>query len=101
MLHIRGWYFNPSQRYVQSVDDEDAILEGDEKARIEAEEKAKKLAQERERAAQAAIKYHTVRSGDTLSKIAVKYHTTVRNICRLNGIKETTTLQIGRKLRVR
>ena len=53
------------------------------------------------RAAQAAIKYHTVRSGDTLSKIAVKYHTTVRNICRLNGIKETTTLQIGRKLRVR
>ncbi len=101
MLHIRGWYFNPSQRYVQSVDDEDAIWEGDEKARIEAEEKAKKLAQERERAAQAAIKYHTVRSGDTLSKIAVKYHTTVRNICRLNGIKETTTLQIGRKLRVR
>ena len=43
----------------------------------------------------------TVRSGDTLGKIAQKNHTTIRALCRLNGIKETTTLQIGRRLRVR
>ena len=47
------------------------------------------------------MKYHTVRKGDTLSKIAVKYHTSVNTLCRLNGIKQTTTLQIGRRLRVR
>jgi LysM repeat protein len=47
------------------------------------------------------MRYHTVRSGDTLSAIARKYHTSVREICRLNGIKETTILSIGRRLRVR
>ena len=46
------------------------------------------------------MRYHTVRSGDTLSGIAKKYHTTVKALCRLNGIKETTVLQIGKKLRV-
>lgn len=101
MLHIRSWYFNPSQKYVQDVDDEDAIWEGDEKARIEKEEREKQLAAERERAAQAAMRWHTIKKGDTLSGLAVKYHTSVNTLCRLNGIKPTTTLQIGRKLRVR
>jgi murein DD-endopeptidase MepM/ murein hydrolase activator NlpD len=45
--------------------------------------------------------YYTVRKGDTLGKIAGKYHTTVSKLCKLNKIKETTILQIGRKLRVR
>ncbi len=51
--------------------------------------------------AKAAMRYHTIRSGDTLGALARKYGTTVSNICRLNGIKSTTTLRIGRKLRVR
>lgn len=45
--------------------------------------------------------YYRVKSGDTLSQIAAKNNTTVAAICRLNGIKQTTTLQIGRSLRVR
>jgi len=53
------------------------------------------------RAEQAAMKYHKVRSGDTLSGIAKKYHTTVRKLCQLNKIKETKILQIGQKIRVR
>lgn len=53
------------------------------------------------RAAAAAMKYHKVRSGDTLSGIAKKYGTSVKALCRLNGIKETKVLQIGQKLRVR
>ncbi len=46
-------------------------------------------------------KYHTVKQGDTLYALAKKYHTTVDKICKLNKIKETTILQIGRKLRVK
>lgn len=46
------------------------------------------------------IQYHKVRSGDTLGAIARKYHTTVSRLCRLNGIKSTTILRIGRRLRV-
>ena len=45
------------------------------------------------------IKYHRVKSGDTLSAIAKKYKVSVDQICRLNGIKPTTILKIGRVLR--
>jgi len=45
--------------------------------------------------------FHTIRSGDTLSGIAKTYHTTVREVCRLNGISTKTTLRVGRKLRVK
>jgi murein DD-endopeptidase MepM/ murein hydrolase activator NlpD len=45
--------------------------------------------------------YHTVRSGDTLSGLAVKYHTTVDALCRLNNMKRTDIIRIGQKLRVR
>lgn len=51
--------------------------------------------------ASGGAQYHTVKSGDTLSKIAGKYGTSVSKLCSLNGIKSTTTLQIGRKLRVK
>ncbi len=45
--------------------------------------------------------YHKIRSGDTLGHIARKYGTSVNTLCRLNGIKPTTTLHIGRTIRVR
>lgn len=45
--------------------------------------------------------YYKVRSGDTLSKIAKRNGTTVKKLCQLNGIKETTVLSIGRRLRIR
>lgn len=45
--------------------------------------------------------YYKVRSGDNLSKIAARHNTSVSRICNLNGIKETTILQVGRTLRVR
>lgn len=45
-------------------------------------------------------KYHTIRSGDTLSKIARRYGTTVNQLCRINGIKPTKVLRIGSRIRV-
>ena len=45
--------------------------------------------------------YYKVKSGDTLSKIAKRHGTTVSKLCQLNGIKQTKTLQIGQKLRVK
>jgi len=44
--------------------------------------------------------YHRVKSGDTLGRIARIYGTSINEICRLNGIKSTTTLRIGQSLRV-
>lgn len=48
-----------------------------------------------------AVQYHTVKSGDTLGAIARKYGTTVNKLCSLNGIKSTSILQIGQKIRVK
>ena len=53
------------------------------------------------KAEEAAMRWHKVKSGDTLSGIARKYGTTVKRLCQLNKIKETKILQIGQKLRVR
>lgn len=49
----------------------------------------------------AAAKYYTVRSGDTLGHIARRYGTSVSAICRLNGIRSTSIIRIGQRLRVR
>lgn len=46
-------------------------------------------------------KYHKIRGGDTLGAIARKYGTSVSRLCQLNGIRPTTTLQIGKSLKVR
>lgn len=45
--------------------------------------------------------YHTVAKGDILSRIAIKYKTSVAKICSLNNITEKKVLQIGMKLRVK
>lgn len=45
--------------------------------------------------------YHRVRSGETLSHIARRYGTSVRRICRLNNIRETTIIRIGQRIRYR
>lgn len=46
-------------------------------------------------------KYHRIRPGDTLWGISRRHHTSVRALCRLNGISSKTTLRVGRNLRVR
>jgi len=101
LFRLKRKWFSPNSRYYQEEEDEEIIAAGDEADRIAAEEKARKEAAAREAAAKAAVRYHTVRSGDTLSRIAQRYGTSVNTLCRLNGIKATTTLQIGRRLRVK
>jgi len=45
--------------------------------------------------------YHKIRKGDTLGTIARKYHTSVKEICARNKIRTSTTLRVGKTLRVR
>lgn len=45
--------------------------------------------------------YHRVRSGDTLSHIAKRYGTTVRRLCALNRLKQTSIIRIGQRIRYR
>ena len=50
-------------------------------------------------AADGTIRYHKVKSGDTLSRIAKLRGVSVSTLCKLNRIKPTTTLLIGQVLR--
>jgi murein DD-endopeptidase MepM/ murein hydrolase activator NlpD len=45
--------------------------------------------------------WYTIKSGDTLSKIARYYGTTVSTICTLNGISATSILRIGQTLKIK
>jgi LysM repeat protein len=45
--------------------------------------------------------YHTVVAGETLYKIAAKYHTTVDKILSLNNLKNADKIAEGQKLRVK
>ncbi len=46
------------------------------------------------------VKYHRIRKGDTLGKIAKRYGVSVNHLCKVNNISTKTTLRIGRSLRV-
>jgi murein DD-endopeptidase MepM/ murein hydrolase activator NlpD len=46
-------------------------------------------------------KYHRVKSGDNLSKIAKQYGITLDKICDLNGIKTNKTIDVGQMIRVK
>ena len=82
---LKKKYFNIYSNYEQDFEDE--IKNQEEDAAEDAE--------------RAAMKYYTIRSGDTLSKIARNNGTTVKELCRLNGISQNATLRIGKRIRVR
>ncbi len=43
--------------------------------------------------------YHRVKSGDTLGRIARRYGTSVSRLCKLNGIRSTTPIRVGQRIR--
>ena len=103
---LKKKYLNAGSKYVpESEQEEIDIIEGDEQDRQEeirkAEEAKKAAAAAKAKKAAAAKQYYTIRKGDTLGAIARRHRTTVRNLCRLNGISEKTILRPGKKLRVR
>ena len=89
---LKRLYLDPSSRYVpESLDEEDDIFGTDEA--IAAEEA--RLAAER-----AAMRWHTVRSGETISAIAIKEHVSQAKIKNLNPGLNINKIRIGQKIRV-
>ena len=82
---LKKKYFNIYSNYEQDFEDEWKNEEDDKK----------------EDAERAAMRWHTIKSGDTLGRIAINNGTTVSALCRLNGITPKTVLKIGRRIRVR
>ncbi|MBR5568631.1 MAG: peptidoglycan DD-metalloendopeptidase family protein [Bacteroidales bacterium] len=82
---LKKKYFNIYSNYEQDFDDEAKNEEDDKKEDAERE----------------AMRWYTIKSGDTLSRIAINNNTTISELCRLNGISRNATLKIGKKIRVR
>lgn len=82
---LKKKYFDISSNYEQDFDDEAKNEEEDKKEDAEKE----------------AMRWYTIKSGDTLGGIAYRNNTTVKELCRLNDITTKTVLKIGRKIRVR
>lgn len=82
---LKKKYFNIYSNYEQDFEDEMKNHEDDKAEDAERE----------------AMRWYTIRSGDTLSRIAINNGTTISELCRLNGITRNTVLKIGRRIRVR
>lgn len=89
---LRRSYLDASSRYIpSSIDEEEEIYATDE-AIIQEE---MRIAAEK-----AAMKWHTVRSGDTVSAIAKKYGKSQSAIVKLNPGLKVDKISIGQKIRV-
>jgi len=82
---LKKSYFNPRSNYEQDFEDEIKNAEEDKK----------------EDAEEAAKAYYKIRKGDTLGRIAINHHTSVKALCRLNNMKDTDILREGKTIRVR
>lgn len=89
---LRRSYLSASSHYVpESIDEEEDVFGGDEKI-IEEE---KRIAAEK-----AARRYHTVKSGETISHICIKEHVSQAKIKQLNPGLNIDRISIGQKIRV-
>lgn len=115
-------YFNIHSRASDQLEEDDVLegfsliaAESDDSTSVDILERiaqAQQKDEEKQQQARAAVAkgatvgpnnavYHTIRSGDMLGKIAMKYGVSVNQICRLNGITTKTKLQIGKRLRIK
>ena len=46
------------------------------------------------------IRYHVIRSGDTLSGLSYRYGVSINKMCSINGIRRNSILRIGQRVRI-
>jgi murein DD-endopeptidase MepM/ murein hydrolase activator NlpD len=85
---------NPSNKMIRNW--EYALTERSFKTSVEALEYSKALEARRGKST-----YHVVKRGETLSTIARKKGTSISALCRLNGIRPSSRIKAGQKLRVK
>jgi LysM repeat protein len=90
-IYIHSSLFAPSVKPVQYVKPVEKV----EVAKVTPKPKPKPVVKKE------TVVYYKIKSGDNLSKIAARHGTTVSNLCKLNGLKPTSTLVVGRSIRVK
>lgn len=95
-IRFLGNAFNPTK--IIDIETKNIILENDTNFLLT---HASTYSHNKELKQLAQAAYHRVRPGETLSHIAHRYGTSVRRLCSLNRIRETSILQIGQRIRYR
>jgi murein DD-endopeptidase MepM/ murein hydrolase activator NlpD len=101
-------YFNIHSRASETLDEdfEGTVLAADGTGELTSEEileniEANAKAQQAKQKAASGPKYHSIKRGDTLGKIAARYGTSISKLCQLNNITRTTIIKAGSRLRIR
>lgn len=105
-FELQKSYFNIHSRASETLDEDDdfdsTVLASDTDGLTSEEILANIAAAEKEKIAAATTPvYHTIKRGDTLSKIARQYGTSINNLCKLNNITPNSIIREGKRLRVR
>lgn len=87
-------FFNFNELHVKTL-----VLEKGS-SKVKEEEPEVQTSKSEKKVASKTDNYYTVRKGDTLFSISKKHGTSVENLCKLNNIKKSTVLSVGKKLRV-
>ena len=88
-----GSLMNASGVLAANEDGENIVSDKEEESR---EFQQQKIAEQK---AKPRTSNYKVKKGDTLSSIAKKYNTSVKELCRLNGLTQKSTLRIGQILK--
>lgn len=92
VLVLKRTYLSPSSHYIPSeIDEEEAVYGEDE--RVLAEEK--RIAEEK-----AAMRWHVVKSGETIGSIAIKERVSQAKIKNLNPKLNINRISIGQRIRI-
>ena len=73
--------------------------DSDNGAAVVAPKASKKMTPSGRKIATSKQIYYRVRKGDTLKSIARRYGMTVNQLCRINGLRKTSKVKVGRSLR--
>ncbi|MDY3979710.1 MAG: M23 family metallopeptidase [Tidjanibacter sp.] len=103
---LQRGYFNTSSRSTEDLEENDdtnsyfASADGTKITSEEILDNIEKVQAKPQKTINDVV-YHKVKRGDTLYSIARRYGTTVNAICKMNNIKSSQTLMVGKQLRVK
>ena len=80
-------------------EDIDVDDDSDNGAAVVAPKASKKMTPGGRKIATSKQIYYRVRKGDTLKSIARRYGMTINQLCRINGLRKTSKVKVGRSLR--
>jgi murein DD-endopeptidase MepM/ murein hydrolase activator NlpD len=99
-LHFEFRFLGNAINPTEIVDFDELCLKDDNYLFVKGESSKSSISNKYAARGDSKIKYHRIKTGDTLGTIARKHGVSVDKLCKLNKIKSSTTLRAGKAIRV-